>query len=88
MSKQVSASDAKHNFGRLLEDVADLGRVDIMKHGRLVAVMLAPHALKLPTSAKKRKMAPQAKWGENHMIPADRARAARMVRPPRGFDED
>ncbi|MGH8265653.1 MAG: type II toxin-antitoxin system Phd/YefM family antitoxin, partial [Steroidobacteraceae bacterium] len=42
MSKQVSASDAKNNFGGLLQDVAALGRVEIMKHGRLVAVVLSP----------------------------------------------
>jgi prevent-host-death family protein len=45
MAKRVSASDAKNNFGGLLEDVAALGRVDIIKHGRLVAVMLSPRAL-------------------------------------------
>ncbi|MDR2214675.1 MAG: type II toxin-antitoxin system prevent-host-death family antitoxin, partial [Nevskiaceae bacterium] len=42
MSKRISASDAKNNFGGLLEDVASLGRVEIVKHGRLVAVVLSP----------------------------------------------
>ena len=42
--KSVSASDAKNNFGGLLEDVAALGRVNIVKHGRLVAVVLSPRA--------------------------------------------
>src|SRR3977135_1687383 len=45
MAKLVSARDAKNNFGGLLEDVAALGRVDIIKHGRLVAVVLSPGAL-------------------------------------------
>jgi prevent-host-death family protein len=87
MSKRISASDAKNNFGGLLEDVAALGRVDIMKHGRLVAVVLSPRALNLPSSPEQ-EFADEAKWGEKHMIPADSARSARMIRPPRGFDED
>jgi len=87
MSKQISASDAKNNFGGLLEDVAALGRVDIIRHGRLVAVMLAPRALKASSDEDKDR-ADSARWGEKHMIPPDRARAARMIRPPPGFDED
>jgi len=46
MSKQISASDAKNNFGGLLEEVAALGRVEILKDGRLVAVVLSPRALR------------------------------------------
>ena len=51
MSKSISATDAKNNFGGLLDDVAVLGRVDIVKHGRLVAVMLSPGALDSSVSA-------------------------------------
>ena len=87
MAKRVSASDAKNNFGGLLEDVAALGRVDIIKHGRLVAVVLSPRALKSPLPPN-----PDAEqnglWGKKHMIPPARARDARMVGVPSSFDED
>jgi prevent-host-death family protein len=88
MSKHVSASDAKNNFGGLLEDVATLGRVDIVKHGRLVAVMLSPRAFNVIPNEEGKKAGSSVKWGENHMIPPDRAHAARMIEPPRDFDED
>ena len=87
MFKSVSASDAKNNFGGLLEDVAALGRVDIMKHGRLVAVMLSPRALRA-SSVAGATGDEKGPWGETHMIPAERARSARVVRDPGGFDED
>lgn len=45
MIERISASAAKSNFGGLLDDVAALGRVEIAKHGRLVAVVLSPRAL-------------------------------------------
>jgi antitoxin (DNA-binding transcriptional repressor) of toxin-antitoxin stability system len=87
MSKRVSASDAKNNFGGLLEDVALLRRVDVMKHGRLVAVVLSPWALNsfsaAPAGAGSRRA-----WGEKHMIPPERARAARMLNRPDSFDEE
>jgi prevent-host-death family protein len=85
--KQISASDAKNNFGGLLEDVAVLGRVEIVKHGRLVAVMLSPQALSsnvpMPVDGRQ-----QSAWGKNHMIPPERARAARMLKHPNSFDEE
>jgi prevent-host-death family protein len=87
MTKRISASDAKNNFGGLLEDVAALGRVDIMKHGRLVAVVLAPRALK-PSMAEGSEHEASGVWGAKHMISPERARAARMLKPPRGFDEE
>jgi prevent-host-death family protein len=87
MSKQVSASDAKNNFGGLLDDVAALGRVDIMKHGRLVAVVLSPRVIRGSVSESDQP-ARVARWGEKHMIPPEWARAARMIRPPLGFDEE
>jgi hypothetical protein len=58
MSKNESASDAKNNFGGLLEDVAALGRVNSMKHGRLVAVVLSPRALESSGTAG-------VEWGQS-----------------------
>jgi prevent-host-death family protein len=87
MAKRVSASDAKNNFGGLLEDVAALGRVEIIKHGRLVAVVLSPRALNSYSLAAE--VAEQGgAWGKKHMIPPESARAARMVGVPSSFDEE
>lgn len=87
MSKRVSASDAKNNFGGLLDDVATLGRVDIVKHGRLVAVVLSPQALDcaLPEAGAP---AHGRQWGRDHMIPSELARTARMLNRPSTFDEE
>jgi prevent-host-death family protein len=87
MSKKVSASDAKNNFGGLLEDVAALGIVEIMKHGRLVAVVLSPRAFNAAVDARPDGAAGDH-WGEKHMIPPERARAAKMVGVADGFDDD
>ena len=87
MSKKVSASDAKNNFGGLLDDVAALGRVDIVKHGRLVAVVLSPRALNSSLGAGVAE-ANDAQWGKKHMIPLEHARAARMLSRASTFDED
>jgi prevent-host-death family protein len=87
MSKSVSASEAKNNFGGLLDDVAALGRVDIVKHGRLVAVVLSPRALDSSLSAGVAG-AKDGQWGKKHMIPPKLARAARMLNPPSTFDEE
>jgi prevent-host-death family protein len=87
MSKQVSATDAKNNFGGLLEDVAALGRVDVVKHGRLVAVVLAPRVLEA-TLAVGATGAEDGQWGKMHMIPAELARAARMLNRPSTFDDE
>jgi prevent-host-death family protein len=88
MAKRVSASDAKNNFGGLLEDVAALGRVDIIKHGRLVAVVLSPRALKAAALPADELAEQGGKWGKKHMIPAENARGARMVGLPSSFDEE
>jgi prevent-host-death family protein len=83
MIKKVSATDAKNNFGGLLEDVTTLGRVDIVRHGRLVAVLLSPGQMRSLAGNST------AEANEsNHMIPAKLARAARRVGVPFGFDED
>ena len=88
MSKRVSATNAKNNFGGLLEDVAALGRVDIVKHGRLVAVVMSPRVLQAALSAAAPEAAADS-WGATHMIPADLARAARVLAPAVvDFDED
>src|SRR5256885_11508046 len=74
MSKQVSASDAKNNFGGLLDDVAALGRVDIMKHGRLVAVVLSPRVLSAALG-EAGQPARVMRGGGKHMIPPERGRS-------------
>jgi prevent-host-death family protein len=89
MNKRVSATDAKNNFGGLLEDVAALGRVEVVRHGRLVAVVLSPREWRsvcngLPASNPSQ----DQDWRRNHMIPASLARAARRVGPPADFDDD
>jgi prevent-host-death family protein len=86
MSKRISATDAKNNFGGLLEDVAALGQVEIVKHGRLVAVMFSPQALTRAMADGERSDA--RAWGAHHMIPPERAAAARVLRASRGFDEE
>jgi prevent-host-death family protein len=85
MTKKVTATDAKNNFGGLLDEVATSGRVDIVKHGRLVAVILAPHVLDAAVGDSE---AADRQWGRNHMIAAQSARSARMVKQPSTFDED
>lgn len=85
MSKTISASDAKNNFGGLLEDVAALGRVDILKHGRLVAVVMSPRAFQSAARAPEERA---KAWGEKHMIPQEHARSARMLNSPSSFDEE
>ena len=85
--KQVSASQAKNNFGGLLDDVAALDCVEIVKHGRPVAVVLSPRALEALRGAGH-EPGPRGSWGDTHMIPPDKARAARMIDAPRDFDEE
>ncbi|HET6631059.1 MAG TPA: type II toxin-antitoxin system Phd/YefM family antitoxin [Woeseiaceae bacterium] len=87
MSKRISASDAKNNFGGVLEEIAVSGRVDILKHGRLVAVMLSPRLLESLESAGA-VVEQDRRWGKKHMIPPESARAARMLSAPGGFDDD
>jgi prevent-host-death family protein len=87
MAKRISASDAKNNFGGLLEDVAALGRVEVIKHGRLVAVVLSPQALEALGGLRAASKG-DAAWGKEHMIPPEKARAAKMLNAPSGFDED
>lgn len=85
--KKVSASDAKNNFGGLLDDVASLGCVEIVRHGRPVAVVLSPRIFNAQRASEPASREADA-WGKTHMIPAELARAATVVRPSRGFDEN
>lgn len=85
MSKRVSASDAKNNFGGLLDNVASLGRVEIVKHGRLVAVVLSPRELESLSAPAAH--APEPEQNKD-MIPAHLARSARMLRKPGNFSDD
>jgi len=83
MSKQVRATDAKNNFGGLLEDVAVLGRIDIVRHGRLVAIVLSPSELESVTRSVSVRNQPES----THMIPKALARAAQIAREPRDVDD-
>jgi len=90
MSKRVSATDAKNNFGGLLEDVAALGRIEVVRHGRLVAVVLSPREWRAVAAqhAPAASASEPTDWRRNHMIPAPLARAARRVGPPVDFDDE
>jgi prevent-host-death family protein len=89
MSKRIAATDAKNNFGGLLEEVAALGRVEIERHGRLVAVVLSPREWRAVSAHSPAVNEPQNEaWRRNHMIPAPLARAARRVGPPVDLDDD
>ncbi len=87
MAKQITATAAKNNFGGLLDDVASLGRVEVVKHGRVVAVVLSPRELEAQLG-KSRIPQGNSAWGETHMIPPERARAAQMLTRASDFDED
>lgn len=85
--KRISASQAKNNFGGLLDDVAALGCIEIVKHGRPVAVVLSLRALEEMRSAGRAENQ-SGPWGKTHMIPPGKARAARMVSTASDFDEE
>ena len=88
--KRISATDAKNNFGGLLEEVAAMGRVEVVRHGRLVAVVLSPREWRSVSVGARpsQDSSETADWRRNHMIPAPLARAARRVGPPVDFDDD
>jgi len=83
--KRISASDAKNRFGSLLDEAAMDGCVEIVKHGRVVGVLLSPKAYE----ALERAARPRAseRWSSAHMIDPASAKAARLIRRPAGFDE-
>jgi prevent-host-death family protein len=89
MAKRISATEAKNNFGGLLEDVATLGRVDIVRHGRLVAIVMSPlHAAGAAELGGLGGPAQSARPDPAHMIPAKLARSARVRPPQADFDDD
>jgi prevent-host-death family protein len=83
MTKRVRATDAKNNFGGLLEDVAAEGRIEIVRHGRLVAIVLSPNELEWVARTTTGRNPSES----THMIPRALARAARIIREPRDFDD-
>jgi prevent-host-death family protein len=83
LAKQLRATDAKNNFGGMLEDVALHGRVEIVRHGRVVAIVLSPREL---AGLRVERGPSQAR--STRMIPAELARSARIVRERHDFDED
>jgi prevent-host-death family protein len=83
MSPRITATDAKNNFGGLLDQVTASGRVDITKHGRVVAVVLSLAELRAHERASA---TGDETWGKAHMIPPALARAARIVSVPADFD--
>jgi prevent-host-death family protein len=90
MAKRISATDAKNNFGGMLDDVLELGRVEIVKHGRVVAVVLTPRELQVISRQRRAPTdsAERSRWDRTHMIPPRLARRARVVRKSIGFDHD
>lgn len=90
MTKKISATDAKNNFGGMLEDVLELGRVEIVKHGRVVAVVVTPRELQAADAVRAATAAApiRGKWGRTHLVPPGLARRARIVKKSIGFDHD
>jgi prevent-host-death family protein len=89
MTKRISATDAKNNFRGLLEDVAALGRVEVVRHGRhQVAVVLSPREWRALAGSASANSPQEGGWRRNDMIAAPLARAARRVGPPVDFDEN
>ena len=83
--KKVAASDAKNRFGSLLDEAAMNGCIEIVKHGRVVGILLSPKAYEeiLRSSA----CSEASSWGSAHMIAPAKARAAKIIQKPAGFDE-
>jgi hypothetical protein len=66
----------------MLEDVTELGRIEIVRHGRLVAVVLSPREFEAITSGARRRGRQQT-----HMIAPALAQTARIRQEPRDFDD-
>jgi prevent-host-death family protein len=82
VAKRIRATDAKNNFGGMLEDVALHGRVEIVRHGRVVAIVLSPSELAALPGARPPPAQP------THMIPPELARDARLIEERHDFGED
>ena len=83
--RKVSASDAKNRFGGVLEDAALHGRVDIVKHGRVVAIVLSPKAF--DELVRARGAQEEDAWSRLHAIAPQNAKQARIVRMGGDFEE-
>jgi prevent-host-death family protein len=88
MAIRITATDAKNKFGDLLELAAWHGRVDIVRHGRVVASVVAPRAIDELEKASGALAQDFGSWRATHMIPAAMARNARLVDAGAGFDDD
>ncbi len=88
MSIRITATDAKNNFGNLLELAAWHGRVDIVRHGRVVATVVSPRAVEALEKASGALAQDFGNWRATHMFPAAAVRNARMVKSGVGFDDD
>jgi len=95
MIKKVTATQAKRQFGALLEDALSAGRVEITKHGRVIAVLLpardvpavgwvpAGFALAKGADGSRPLEAAERRNREVHAIAPSLARAAREIRKSR-----
>ncbi len=88
MALRITATDAKNNFGNLLELAAWHGRVDIVRHGRVVASVVAPRAIDELERQSGALAQDFGNWRATHMFPAAAVRNARIVDPGVGFDDD
>jgi prevent-host-death family protein len=88
MAIRITATDAKNNFGNLLELAAWHGRVDIVRHGRVVASVVAPRAIDELQKQSGALAEDFGNWRATHMFPAAAVRNARIVDHGAGFDDD
>jgi prevent-host-death family protein len=88
MAIRITATDAKNNFGNLLELAAWHGRVDIVRHGRVVASVVAPRAIDELEKGSGALAQDFGNWRATHMFPAASVRNARIVDQGAGFDDD
>jgi prevent-host-death family protein len=88
MALRITATDAKNNFGNLLELAAWHGRVDIVRHGRVVASVVAPRAIDELEKQSGALAQDFGNWRATHMFPAAAVRNARIVDQGAGFDDD
>src|SRR4051794_37796276 len=58
---------------------ADFGRVEIVRYGRVIAIVLSPRELQLISKPSAAPATEANAWRRNHMIPASLARSARRV---------
>jgi prevent-host-death family protein len=88
MALRITATDAKNKFGDLLELAAWHGRVDIVRHGRVVASVVAPRAIEELEKQSGALAQDFGNWRATHMFPAAAVRNARVLDWGAGFDDD